>query len=93
MNVFSLFSFVIIHKIIWNISFHKQVKERNNDEYVKKQLKAALAKELQYVEEKKKAEMETKALYGDDMYKRLHDIGDSRKDAFGSGNFVGYSQY
>ena len=62
--------------------------ERNNDEYVKKQLKAALAKELQYVEEKKKAEMETKALYGDDMYKRLHDIGDSRKDAFGSGNIT-----
>lgn len=34
--------------------------------------------------------MEAKAIFGEDMYKKLHDIGDTRNDAFGSGQYVRY---
>ena len=66
---------------------------RNDDEYIRKELKAALHKELDYIDEKRQIEEEAKLLFGDNMSKTMHSITDARNEAYGSGkgNYRGRS--
>ena len=59
--------------------------QRNNDTYVKEELRKALRRELAHVEERKKMEMEAKQMFGDEMYHKLMGVNAAREDALCSG--------
>ena len=59
--------------------------KRNDDEYIRNTLKRRLREELEYLEEKKKSEMEAKEILGEEYADKINDINDTRKDALISG--------
>ena len=59
--------------------------KRNDDEYIRNTLKRRLREELEYLEEKKKSEMEAKEILGEEYADKLCDVNDTRKDALISG--------
>ena len=62
-----------------------KVENRNNDEYIRKELKAAMKKELAYLEEKRQIEQEAKLIFGDHMSKAMRSVTDVRNEAYASG--------
>ena len=59
--------------------------KRNDDEYIRNTLKTRLREELEYLEEKKKSEMEAKEILGEEYADKVCDINDARKEALISG--------
>ena len=49
-------------------------------------MKRRLREELEYLEEKKKSEMEAKLVLGDEFADKICDVNDTRKEALMSGN-------
>ena len=59
--------------------------KRNDDEYIRNTLKRRLREELEYLEEKKKSEMEAKEVLGEEYAEKMCDVNDTRKEALISG--------
>ena len=59
--------------------------KRNDDDYIRNTLKTRIREELEYLEEKRKSDLEAKAFFGDEMAQKMADAKDARKEALISG--------
>ena len=67
------------------------VEQRNNDQYIKDTLKACLKVELDYLEEKRQIEEQAKIIMGNEVSKKMHDVGEARIDAYVSSGKIVYN--
>ena len=59
--------------------------KRNDDDYIKNKLKARLREELEYIEEKRKSDLEAKEFLGDEFANKIASAQDARNEALISG--------
>ena len=59
--------------------------KRNDDDYIKNTLKARLREELEYIEEKRKSDIEAKEVLGDEFANKISSAQDARNEALISG--------
>ena len=72
---------IFIRKIIYVFKEDK----RNDDDYVRNCLKTRLREEIEYLESKRRSELEAKAVFGDEMYQKMTDANEARNEALLSG--------
>ena len=72
---------IFIRKIIYVLKEDK----RNEEDYVRNCLKTRLREEIQYLESKRRSELDAKAVFGDDMYQKMTDANEARNEALLSG--------
>ena len=58
------------------------VKKRNDEEHVRGELKAALNRELKWLEEKREIEEQAAAILGEDVAKKIQEFQDTRNEAY-----------
>ena len=61
--------------------------KRNDDDYIRKKLNARLREEFEYIEEKRKSDIEAKEVLGDDIANKIACANDARHEALISGLF------
>ena len=77
---------IFIRKIIYVLKEDK----RNEEDYVRNCLKTRLREEIQYLESKRRSELDAKAVFGDDMYQKMTDANEARNEALLSGISIFY---
>ena len=70
---------------ILNIIYVSKEDKRNDDNYVRNCLKTRLREEIEYLESKRRSELEAKAVFGDEMYQKMTDANEARNEALLSG--------
>ena len=58
------------------------VKKRNDEKHVRGELKAALDRELKWLEEKREIEEQAAAILGEDVAKKIQEFQDTRNEAY-----------
>ena len=58
------------------------VKKRNDEEHVRGELKAALNRELKWLDEKREIEEQAAAILGEDVAKKIQEFQDTRNEAY-----------
>ena len=58
------------------------VKKRNDEEHVRAELKAALNRELKWLDEKREIEEQAAAILGEDVAKKIQEFQDTRNEAY-----------
>ena len=61
---------------------------RNDDDYIRNRLKTRLREELEYLEEKRKSDLDAKLFFGDELADKICDMNESRKEALISGKMA-----